>query len=701
MIRKNYIKIVFKKELLDTIRDKKTLLINIALPVIVWPLLTVFITQYSTIQTLRQNERVSKVVLIGDQISAFSSAILADDKIQSIKLKDQFNWELDLFEVQEESKNVDFCKYNIKLNDAFKGSFKTVESMIQDGQVDAIIVQQSKNIDKITATLNFRLMLLYDSTNPDSEQAANRINNMLETVANNLINERINKAQINESLLKPFSYSINNVADQTKTMSNIIGRILPLILIFLIVIGGFYPAITMTAGEKEHGTLPTVLCTPITHIELLFGKYLAINVITIIGVAMNVTSISAVIYFGMAAFPVNISPMILIYIFLSLIPISMLFSAMFMSVAMFANSFREGQNLLTPVTLLAVLPAYSALLPGMKLNLITAMIPGVNISLLIREILIVPVNPEIIFITLIANVGWTLGILVIAAQIFKAEQVLLSGRTNIGDIFTLDRNALPVPNAQLSIVLFIISLMGTFYISGALIQYGIIYLVPAIQLGLFTMIPLAISTYFKMETTKVFQLQRPPLLAVIGAIFIGFTLFVSTNWFSSFMSPPESYEKLLLDVLQLNDKSLNVIIVFILIAVIPGICEEFTFRGIILSGFINNLKPVWAIVITAVCFACAHFSIYNFLPLLVMGILLGFVAWRTHSIWTGSIIHIINNGLAVIFARFKPESTKLLEKLKLSPYFPMFITGAVLVTLTGILLIYFSASKRIDSVNET
>ncbi len=384
MIRKNYINIVLKKELLDTIRDKKTLLINIALPAIVWPLLTVFITQYSTIQTLKQNERVSNVVLVGEEISVLSSAILDDDKIQSIKQNDRFKWELDLFDAQQESNNVDFHKYDVTLNEAYEESFKTVESMIQAGKIDAIIIQQSENSDEFSATLNSRLMLLYDSTNPDSQQAANRINIILETIANDLIRERMNEARINEFLLTPFSYSINDVANQTKTISNIIGRVLPLILIFLIVIGGFYPAITMTAGEKEHGTLPSVLCTPITHLELLFGKYLAINVITFIGVAMNVTSISAVIYFGIATAPVNISPTILIYIFLSLIPISMLFSAMFMTVAMFANSFREGQNLLTPVTLLAVLPAYSALLPGMKLSLATAIIPGVNISLLIR-----------------------------------------------------------------------------------------------------------------------------------------------------------------------------------------------------------------------------------------------------------------------------------------------------------------------------
>ncbi len=229
--------------------------------------------------------------------------------------------------------------------------------------------------------------------------------------------------------------------------------------------------------------------------------------------------------------------------------------------------------------------------------------------------------------------------MVIAAQIFEAEQVLLSGKTAIEDIFTLDRNALPEPNARLSIILFIISLMGTFYISGALIQYGIIYLVPTIQLGLFLIIPLGIARYFKMDIKKVFRLQAPPFLAVVGAILIGFTLFISTNWLSSFMSPPESYEKLLLDALQLNDRSVNFIIIFILIAIMPGLCEEFTFRGIILSGFSNTLKPIWAIVITGVCFACAHFSIYNFLPLFVMGTLLGFVVWRTNSIWTGSIIH--------------------------------------------------------------
>jgi sodium transport system permease protein len=698
MIRKHYILTVFKKELLETIRDKKTILINIALPVLVWPAMTVFITQYAATQTLKQQAKISRIALIGDDTPEIETEIKKSEKLEIIDLDKDLQWDLALLP-EPKNKNVEIEQPLPALMGKEKENsiFTQAEFLIQDNAVDALLIRQFQPFDH-DGQENVKVWILYDGTYPDSDQAADRLIDVLEELSETLVDERLDQIQLEEEFLQPLKLATKNVAGKKKTTSNLVGRILPLMLIFLIVIGGFYPAITMTAGEKEHGTLPTILCSPISHLELLGGKYLAIMVITLIGVSLNVGSISAVIYFGMAELPLNFSPMIVVCIFVSLIPLSMLFIALFIGVAIFANNFREGQNLLSPVTLIAILPAYSAILPGTELNAFTAMIPGVNISLLIRDILVRPINFELVFATLLANTAWTLGILVLTARIFKSEQVLLSGTTTIADVFTLDRDAMPRPTLQLCIILFAVFLMGTFYLSGALLQFGIAVLVPVLQLGLFLAVPLGVALYFKMDIKNIFRLRMPGIGAVLGAVLTGSTIFIATSWVGSFTKPPEEYEKLLVDALQLTDPSISFPLILILIAVLPGLCEELAYRGMMLSGFLSNFKPIWAIMTTAACFACAHFSIYNLLPLFLMGVVLSYTAWRTNSIWPGIIIHTINNGLGVVASRYEADITRLLSGVEDSMYLPLMISGAASLTVIGMVLI--SYSRNHDGITE-
>lgn len=661
-MRSQFVIAILKKELLETIRDKKTLLINIVLPMVVWPLTAAFVTQYSATQILRQQEKISHIMVVGDLNVQIRDRLAANDRLEIIEPKEPISW------VSSPSTPADNAGHpnpaaealEVAAADAPSPPLQVVERLIETDEIQAIVV--GKFVPPSAGSpQNDKVWVVYDSTNGDSAQAGERIADVLEELRQEWIDCRLEESGLTKEILEPLTIAKRNVATKAKKMHDVLGRFLPLILIFLVILGGFYPAIATTAGEKEHGTLPTLLCAPITHLELLAGKYLAVLLIASMGVTANILSISCTAVVGLTGTQLQISPTILLIIFLVLIPTVMLYTGLFMAVAMFANNFREGQNLLSPVTIVAVLPAYSTMLPGVKLNLITAITPGFNIALLIRELLLQSARLEFVFLTLMSNIAWTVGILVLAAKIFRTEELLLSGESGITALFTTNRNALPQPTPQLSTALFLVYLSGTFYLSGMLLRFGIQVLIPVLQIGLCAGVSLCVAWYFRMDLAAVFRLRRPHPLALIGAVLVGATMFVVTHWISRLTPAPEAYKTMFADALQLQNSDIGLPTLLLLIAILPGVCEEIAFRGILLSGFLNGLSARWAVLITGLCFACAHFSVFNFLALLAIGIVLSFAAWWTQSLWVSVIIHIMNNGLAVILMRYEHQLSPWLD----------------------------------------
>lgn len=681
MIRRDNILAILQKELLDTVRDKKTMIINIALPVVLWPTMAMIMTQFANSQFVKQQQTVSRVAFVGQPTARIAEAVSTAERIDVVDLRAEHRQKIISLLTPLPT---DMDTANTETGSA--STTRAVEAVIEADDIDAIIVVRTLQA-KLNHPANVRMNILYDSTNETSEQAAERIRTILSELRDELVRERLADHGFDISFLQPLKLSFRNIATTTKTTQDVAGKMLPLLLIVLIVLGGFYPAITMTAGEKEHGTLPTLLCTPISHLELLLGKYFAILAIALAGVFANIASICAVLVFGLGDVGTTLSPTIVGCIAVALVPTAMLYTALFMAVAIFANSFREGQNLLSPITMVAVLPAYSAFLPGVEMTMVTAVTPGFNIALLIKEAMVRPIDSEFVILTLLSNLAWTLTILVFTARVFQAEQVLLSGRFTIGDVFTLDRQAMPEPLPQLSTLLFLAYLSGTFYLSGILLQYGISILIPVLQLGLFAMVPIFIARYFHMPVATVFRLRRPSPLAMVGAILVGCTLVAVNAWLSQLFPPPNDYVALTADKLRLTDDTMPLVLLLLLIAVLPGICEELAFRGIMLSGYLSRLTPLSAISLTALWFAFAHFSIYRLLPLLVMGAVLAYVAWRTGSLWPGVTIHILNNGLVAILSRF--EATLGINDKTLAT--PGTVIIAIIVSGIGLVMIHRSA----------
>jgi len=164
------------------------------------------------------------------------------------------------------------------------------------------------------------------------------------------------------------------VAPPEKVSGATVGGFIGYMVVLLCMTGAMYPAIELTAGEKERGTMETILSSPISRMNLVLGKFLLVLSAALATAALSVMSMgisfSALRHFNVtsgrgeaAGLLLQLGPKAVAAIFLMALPMAVLFSAVLMTIALFAKSHKEAQSYLTPMTFLVVIPAVASLLP--------------------------------------------------------------------------------------------------------------------------------------------------------------------------------------------------------------------------------------------------------------------------------------------------------------------------------------------------
>jgi len=189
---------------------------------------------------------------------------------------------------------------------------------------------------------------------------------------------------------------------------NIVGGMIPYIFILLCFTGAMYPAMDLTAGEKERGTLETILCSPVARTDLVLGKFLVVLAASLGTVVISLLSMGATFLIGgmllaksdvgaaaMAAAKSGaaqgftlptIDPAGTLMVLAMVLPVAVLFSAILMAVSLFAKSMKEAQSYVSPLIIVVILPAMMGMLPGVELNARLALVPILNLALVSKEL---------------------------------------------------------------------------------------------------------------------------------------------------------------------------------------------------------------------------------------------------------------------------------------------------------------------------
>ena len=353
---------IFKKELIDTLRDRRTLMMMLVIPILIFPItLNVFVSISASFQE-EAAVKTLKVGIVGDKNSYFAQQL---NEIPS----------------EMGAKTLVFFKDSASLMTELK------KDSIQLG-----IITEKQFSQTLEAQLPARVTWYFDATEIGINERAEQYMKIIEVKAQQ---KRYDELEVDFRKVTPFQTSYQNIASDKKMVGQIAGGFLPYIFIAFGFIGCMYPAIDLFTGEKERGTIETLLTTPVARWQILFGKMMVVVLSGLLASSAALLGLFISIEFLdivdnqeiMKIVHEVLSPLFIVSMFSLLFPLTIFFAGVMIPIAVYAKTFKEAQSIITPLNIVMVLPAMVGFFPGIELNLITACIPVVNVVLATKELI--------------------------------------------------------------------------------------------------------------------------------------------------------------------------------------------------------------------------------------------------------------------------------------------------------------------------
>jgi len=391
------IKSVFSKEIVGAIRDKRTLITMIIVPLVFYPLLFIGMGYFNQMGNKKSEEAVSVVAIKGEEFALQLSEYLENqEKIETTTKEDN---EL---------------------------------SKLKNREIQAIIEIPPKFDIKVKQGEPSRLVLKYDTTEAKSRVAQKRINQAIDEYSKEIVSQRLNDLNLNEKIIHPFALEIENVASSEKVTGTFLGFLLPYLVIMLIFAGAMHTAIDITAGEKERGTIATLLVSQISRLEIVLGKFLSIMMISfssmvigLFGISISLLSGNAVAgRGGIEGIKLGMTFNTFLLLFLTLLPLVGLISAILVIVGIFARNVKEASSYITPIYMLTIFLGIISISQGIELSGNMFFVPVLNSSFVFKEILIGKIYWSHIITAFTANLMFAGIALFGATRLFNKEEVL-------------------------------------------------------------------------------------------------------------------------------------------------------------------------------------------------------------------------------------------------------------------------------------
>ncbi|KAA3615346.1 MAG: ABC transporter permease [Calditrichaeota bacterium] len=392
----NTIMTIFKKELTDTLRDRRTLIIMFIIPFALLPVMFTVMAKIGASQVKKAQDKELKVAYFANANESHLKTML--EEAEGIKL---------IFDADADS----------------------VEAHIRTNKLDAAIIFAPNFSEKFNALKPGKISVFYQSTN-DANITWSRLKKVIDQFEKDLLEQRFISLNLNKNTAKVLRLEQTDVATAQEKYGKMIGGFLPYIFILFCFMGSMYPAIDLAAGEKERGTIETLLSSPANRFQIIVGKFLVVvisgctsAIATILGmlVATKIGDIPEEITNVLGAL---LEPKSVILVLSLLIPLTVFLAGILLSISIFAKSFKEAQSLITPGNILVILPAAIGMVPGITLNYGTALIPVLNVSLATKEILAGTLQYDVLIVVYISQIVLALLSLWFCSKWFEREEII-------------------------------------------------------------------------------------------------------------------------------------------------------------------------------------------------------------------------------------------------------------------------------------
>lgn len=528
------------------------------------------------------------------------------------------------------------------------------------------------------ATLVPQLLVIRNSADDKSMVAFGRVQHALQSWEDGVRQYSFEQASLPLELQHPARLAWVEVAREEQVAASVWSKLFPALLVIMTLTGAFYPAIDLGAGEKERGTMETLLISPAKRVELVLGKFATIMLFSCATAILNLMSMgltgqqmAAVMGEGLnnsvsLDFP-GFAP--LMWLVILLLPLSALFSALCLALATFAKSTKEGQYYLTPLLMVVMGLTMFCLSPAVEMTPLYSVIPVVNVALLLKGLLLSATNTENLVVyaipVLVSSIGYSVLALWWAIELYNSEDVLFREAEKF-DIRMWFRQMLrtkdAVPAFPEAVFCFIMILMLQFvamtYMKPDLNitdpGRAMMRLIVVQQLTMVACPAVFMGVLLTTSLRATFRLRRPTFLAMafgIGLAFLAHPLTVELSQFlvehQVFPELPESARQVM-TLMKTGDRP--VWLLLMVFAVTPAICEELAFRGFILSGLARGGRLAIAVGISSLMFGIIHMIPQQAFNAALLGLVLGLLAIYSRSLFPAMAFHFFNNAIALLHA---------------------------------------------------
>ena len=353
--------IILIKELTDMIRDRRTIFMMVVMPLVVIPLLATTAIKLTQSQIEKAKDKELRVAVIGETAVP------------------------ELFKRLSKEENF----FLVTMTNADSARAMTAEQTL-----DGVVIIPQDFSEFVEGDKQATIRLIFKSSE-SLNAARRRIEAIIDQYDREIVNERIGRLQLDETLFDAIAIEREDVASTEEKFAENAGGFLPYIFIIFGFMGSIYPALDLGAGEKERGTLETILSSPASRFDIVMGKFLVVVLFSIATAFLAMLGVLIMVYQFLPTIETNITQTVMdmlgprrIFIIMSMVlPVSAFFAAVALAISIFAKSFKEAQSMMAPLNIIIILPAMIGMLPGFKLSAVTAAIPILNLSLATKAIL--------------------------------------------------------------------------------------------------------------------------------------------------------------------------------------------------------------------------------------------------------------------------------------------------------------------------
>lgn len=699
-----------RKELRETLRDRRTVITLVLMPLLVYPLISLSFNK-SVLHGAAGGMRI--IYTIGVAPPA------GEEFVQWL-----IGWGGELLQAQTTRFDDGGSGEPLRAEYALSPYESLMVGVVPDALLEPQVAQEALHLGvRVTGGQGTRgaalrsgaqCELIYHANSPLSRRALRLVEDRLRVVNQAALESRLARAGLAAEVPARLSYRVVAAA---RSAPFSLATLVPLVLILMTITGAVYPAIDLTAGERERGTLETLIAAPISRLALLLAKYLAVLTVAVLTALVNLVAMTVTIMSSSLRgqlFPDGLSLVLMLQIFALMVLFAAFFSAILLALTSFARSFKEAQAYLIPLMLLAISPGLLSLIPGLQLSRLLALTPLLNIVLLSRDLLEDGAGPGMAVLAVASTALYAVAAIVLAARVFGTDAVLYASRGSWSDLFRRPvvvrlRPTVHATFACLAVMFPCFFLLGNLAPLLARQRGPQLLLQAAVSVVVFVGCPTLFALAQRVRWRDGFRCRRAVWRAVPGAACLGlalwpfaYELFLVGKMLGLATLDADRFaemEQLLREV-----GSLSPALILLTLALVQPVCEELFFRGYLYQGLRDRFEGVGVILASGLLFALFHvlnpatLTPERFLPSLLLGLFLGWVSDRAGSVLPGIGLHVVHNGLLLGLVQYRDLLVARGWDLPDRTHLPVaWLLGAAILVGVGITLVVV-ATRRGPSV---